>query len=45
MRDLIGVGLALLGGDIGVQEWVSYVSSAEELSSDLALATAARPRQ
>ena len=35
----------LLGGDIGVQEWVSYVSSAEELSSDLALAAAAGPRE
>jgi general secretion pathway protein E len=31
----------LLAGDIGVQEWVSYVSSAEDLKSDLALAAAA----
>jgi hypothetical protein len=28
----------LLAGDIGVQEWVSYVSSAEDLKSDLAMA-------
>ncbi|MDB5392889.1 MAG: type secretion system protein [Rhodospirillales bacterium] len=34
----------LLRGDIGVQEWVSYVASAEDLKCDLALAAQTGPR-
>ncbi len=32
----------LLAGEIGVQEWVSYIGSAEELETDLAFHAAAR---
>jgi type II secretory ATPase GspE/PulE/Tfp pilus assembly ATPase PilB-like protein len=35
----------LLAGAIGVQEWVSYVSSAEDLKSDLVLAAEAGPKR
>jgi hypothetical protein len=32
----------LLAGEIGVQEWVTHVSSAEDLQTDLALGAEAR---
>jgi general secretion pathway protein E len=49
--DLRGASMAIVGhpylmaGDIGVQEWVSFVSSAEDLKRDLALDALARVPQ
>ena len=43
LRDLCGQSMAIVGypyllaGEIGVQEWVSYLGSAEDLMTDLAL--------